>query len=404
MNFCRLPHLLLPLLLFTWGCGDDPDEAATDPYRQAAEKAAAAVDLARLKTVLTTLAADDMEGRDNLTAGSKKARDYLAAELKALGITPQLQTFDKGVNLLGLLPGADQTLAGEVVMLGAHYDHLGKVGAANSQCRASPGNKDTICNGATDNASGCALVLEVAAALIKSGAKPRRSLIFAFWDAEEDGLYGSKHYAEKMPLANIVASLNVDTVGTEIIPGDSSSFALGAEYATGLRELVHKNSSHLGFKTHPVSSFFVGDGKGGRSDHYPFRLKQVPILFFSSGVNSVYHTPADEVDQVKWDKLVKTTKHVLLTLTDVANASAKPTFVKDPKPNLDDGRALVALGAVVLKNPAALGITDQNLINMLKNLLSKVQGYLDDPPDTQEEWDSYQSLVKSIITMVFMYI
>ena len=398
----RLPLLLL--LITCWGCGEDPEETAPDPYRQAAEGAAAAVDLARLKTVLTRLAADDMEGRDNLTAGGKKARDYLAAELTALGMTPNPQTFDKGVNLLGLLPGADPSLAKEVVMLGAHYDHLGTAGAKDAQCQAAPGAKDKICNGATDNASGCALVLEVARALIKSGARPRRSLLFAFWDAEEDGLYGSKHYAEKMPLGNIVASLNVDTVGTEIIPGDDSSFALGAEYSNGLRALVHKNSIHLGFKTHPVSSFFVGDGKGGRSDHYPFRLKQVPILFFSSGVNRVYHTPADEVDQIKWDKLVMTTRHVLLTTADVANAADKPSFVKAPVPSLDDGRALVSLGAVVLKDPAALGITDQNLINMLKGLLAKVQGYLDDPPDTQAEWDAYQSLVKSIITMVFMYL
>ena len=130
----------------------------------------------------------------------------------------------------------------------------------------------------------------------------------------------------------------------------------------------------------------------------------MPILFFSSGVNRVYHTPADEVDQIKWDKLVMTTRHVLLTTADVANAADKPSFVKAPVPSLDDGRALVSLGAVVLKDPAALGITDQNLINMLKGLLAKVQGYLDDPPDTQAEWDAYQSLVKSIITMVFMYL
>ena len=394
-----LPLLFIVLLC---GCGDDP--AAEDLYRQAAETASSSVDLSKLKATLTRLAGDDMEGRDNLTAGGKKARDYLAAELTALGLTPQEQTFDKGVNLVALLPGADPSLSGELVMLGAHYDHLGVAGVSGSQCKASSGAADKICNGATDNASGCALVLEVARALIQAGATPRRSLLFAFWDAEEDGLLGSTHYAQKMNLDKVVASLNVDTVGSEIIPGDSSSFALGAEYASGLRELVHKNSAHLGFKTHPVSSYFVGDGKGGRSDHYPFRVKQIPVLFFSSGVTAQYHTPADEVALVKWDKLLNTTRHVLLTTADVANAGAKPSFVAAPKPSLDDGRALVSLGAVVLKNPAALGITDQNLLSLLKTLLAKVQGYLDDPPDTQQEWDSYESLIKSIITMVFSYL
>ena len=397
------PRLLpLLLLLLLAGCGDAPDAASR--FRAAAEGASSAVDLSRLKAALNSLAADDMEGRDNLTAGGKKARDYLSAQLKSLGLVPQLQTFDKGVNLLALLPGSDPALAGEFVMLGAHYDHLGKAGVKGSQCYAKAGATDQVCNGATDNASGCALVLEVAAALIKNGATPRRSIIFAFWDAEEDGLLGSTFYAQKISLGKLVASFNVDTVGSEIIPGDSSSFALGAEYASGLRELVHKNSAHLGFKTHPVSSYFVGDGKGGRSDHYPFRLNKVPVLFFSSGVTAEYHTPADEVGLVKWDKLLRTTQHVLLTTADVANADAKPTFVTDPRPSLDDGKALVALGAVVLKDPAALGVTDPNLIHVLKTLLAKVQGYLDDPPDNPFDWDAYESLVKSIITMVFSYI
>ncbi len=382
-------------------CGDD--SAVVDQYRQDAEQAAAVVDLSRLKAWLTRLAADDMEGRDNLTAGGKKARDYIAAELTAMGLTPQLQTFDKGTNVLASVPGSDPSLASQTVIFGAHYDHLGKAGVTGSQCRAKAGASDLICNGATDNATGTALVLELARAVTKGGLKLRRSLIVAFWDAEEDGLLGSQYYAGKIGLGNIVAALNVDTVGSEIIPGVNSSFALGPEYSTGLREHVKRNSAHLGFKTYPVSSFFVGDGKGGRSDHYPFRLKGIPVLFFSAGVPVQYHTPADEIGLVKWDKLFKTTQHVLLTLADTANADEKPTFISDPKPSLDDARAMVDLGAVVLKDPAALGIKEQSLINMLKSLLDKLEQYLTTPPTTQSEWDSYQSLVKSLITMVYAY-
>jgi len=394
---------ILCLLCLAAACGDET--APVDLYRQQAEQAAAAVDLSRLKTWLTTLAHDDMEGRDNLTAGGKKARDYIAGELRAMGLKPQEQSFAKGVNLLARVPGDDPALSGQVVLLGTHYDHLGKAGAPNSQCKVKAGATDLICNGATDNASGCALLLELARAVTRGGLKLRRSLVLAFWDAEEDGLLGSKHYADKVPLAEVVAKLNVDTVGSEIIPGDTSSFALGPEYSAGsLRAHVKRNSKYLGFKTYPVSSFFVGDGKGGRSDHYPFRIKKVPVLFFSAGVPTQYHTPADEVGIVKWDKLVKTVKHVLLTVADTANADAAPVFVEQPKPSLDDAHALLELGAVVLKNPAALGITDKNLINMLKTLLGKVEGYVKDPPKTQSEWDSYESLIKSIITMVYSYI
>ncbi len=121
------------------------------------------------------------------------------------------QTFDAGTNLVGVIPGSD--LADQYVIVGAHYDHLG------SDCKGS-GPADNICNGATDNASGVAAALAVARSIAGDEQAPRRSVVIALWDAEEDGLLGSAAYLANplVPLAQTVAYVNFDIQATNISP------------------------------------------------------------------------------------------------------------------------------------------------------------------------------------------
>ena len=145
-----------------------------------------------LESDVRSLASDDLGGRNNGTAGSVKAQDYIIDRLDdfAVGIDPTKQGADAfrvplsgGTNVIGVIPGRD--LADQFVVVGAHYDHLGS-------CRtADPA--DTICNGATDNAAGVAALLNVAEQLAR-GQGPRRSVVLALWDREEDGLLGSRAY------------------------------------------------------------------------------------------------------------------------------------------------------------------------------------------------------------------
>src|SRR5690606_5128570 len=135
-------------------------------------------------------------------------------------------------------------------------------------------------------------------------------------------------------------------------------FAIGVEYAQGLREKVYAVNAETGFTQWPVSSFFVGSDTGGRSDHLPFRLRGVPIIFFGSGSPPQYHTPDDEIDVVSIDKLTRITRHVTLMTADVANDDARPTFVAEPVPHIDDAHALLALGRVVQADPSSLGLDD----------------------------------------------
>ncbi len=366
-----------------------------------------------MRTRLAVLAADNMEGRDNLTAGGAKAREWLKGQMTEIGLEPTgsngfEQAFDQGINLVGRIAGNDPALADEYVIISGHYDHLGVVGAPHSQCRASslaPG--DTICNGAADNGAGSIATLAIANALAHSRYGTRRSILVVLWDAEEDGLLGSHYFADqdpRVPLDKIAAMYTVDNVGAYIIKGVDDSFAIGTEYATGLREKVLALNAELGFNQYPVSSFFVGSDTGGRSDHLPFRLHGVPIIFFGSGSPPQYHTPADEIGIVSFHKLEQITRHAALMTADIANDDTRPTFVAEPRPQLDDARALLALGKIVLADPSSLGLDDPVVAAMLEGWVLRLQRYIDTPPTTDQEWENYQRFVKSIITTVYAVI
>ena len=387
------------------------DGATPDPPGAAAAKS---ISVQWLQQSLGAMAADDTEGRDNLTAGGKKARQYLISRLKGLGLKPGAkqgweQPFDKGVNVVAVLPGADAKLASEYLILSAHYDHLGLVGVKGSQCKDKKtkikAQNAKVCNGAVDNAAGCSVVLAMVRALQSSKTQLKRSLLVVFWDAEEDGLLGSKYFADSeplVPLNQVVAMFSVDALGGEIVTGLVPFFALGLEYSSGMRKGVHDVAATTGNEIHAVSSFFTGSEVGGRSDHLPFRLKSVPVIFFSSGAPPQYHSPADEISSVNFTRLTEMARQILLVTARVADAAQRPTFVKEPRPHLDDARALVALGDYVVKNPASAGITE-SMANMLKPMLKQLKDYIKTPPSTEAQWQEYQTYVKSVVNLVFSF-
>ena len=165
----------------------------------------AAVDVRRL-------AGDDTAGRNNNTAGSTTARQFLLNEIQS--ITDPVggsytHAINLGTNVLGVIPGTE--LPGKYVIVGAHYDHVG------SSCTSKEAG-DTICNGATDNAAGVAAALAIARDIAKNPL--RRSVIIAFWDREEDGLLGSLAYTQSplVPLADTVGYVNFDIQGSNLLP------------------------------------------------------------------------------------------------------------------------------------------------------------------------------------------
>jgi Peptidase family M28 len=291
----------------------------------------------------TVISSDAFQGRDNATAGSVRAERYLIDRLKtvAVGIDGTKtgdasfsQPFDGGTNLLARIPGTDKS--GEYVMIGAHYDHLG------TTCRTSDPN-DHICNGATDNAAGVAEVLAIAR-MIKEHGAPRRTVILALWDREEDGLLGSKYYTQHpiVPLAQTVAYINFDIQGANLLPSlQNASFAVGAETGGAqLQSLVRSAIATGPLQTRLVSSIFGQN----RSDYVNFTNVGVPNVFFSDSTGPCYHTAQDQVGVVDFWKLDQQAKLTYQLAQSLIQADGRPTFSSaNPLATFDDALSLQAV-------------------------------------------------------------
>ncbi|MEP7203108.1 MAG: M28 family peptidase [Ilumatobacteraceae bacterium] len=287
--------------------------------------------IAGYRTVVETLASDDLAGRDNLSDGSIAAQEFLIAQLSefaqpavagATGPDAYRQAFGAGTNLIGVIPGTD--LADQYVIVGAHYDHLG------SDCSLSTSEPDdTICNGATDNATGVAAALAVGRS-IAVGSAPRRSVIIALWDAEEDGLLGSAAYAANpiVPLAQTIAYLNFDIQGTDISPSlKNVTVLVGAE--SGGRNLVNASRAATQASTLDTVMLSLLFGQG-RSDYATFVGAGVPTAFFTDATPPCYHTVDDEASIVDYAKLQEQIVTAEALTRDLMNTDSVPTYDAHP--------------------------------------------------------------------------
>jgi Zn-dependent M28 family amino/carboxypeptidase len=183
----------------------------------------------------------------------------------------------RGKNVVGIVPGRDLALRDETVVVGAHYDHLGRVG-------------DEVYPGADDNASGTAVVTALARGFAAAGGAPR-TLVFALFGAEELGLIGSGHYVKQpsRPLDRTVAMVNLDMVGRL---RDGRLTVGGVDSAAGFNEIVGGAATAESLNVTPRPSPF------GPSDHARFYRAGVPVLFFHTGSHADYHRPSDTADKI----------------------------------------------------------------------------------------------------------
>lgn len=319
------------------------------------------------------LSHDELEGRDNNTAGSASARAYIIDRMEgfAVGIDDQQvgdaayeQPFAAGTNVLGVIPGTD--LADEYVMVGAHYDHLG------SSCDLTvPG--DTICNGATDNAAGAAAVLQVGRRIASLPDGPRRSVILAFWDAEEDGLLGSLHYTQNplVPLADTIAYVNFDILGANLLPSlRESTFAIGAESGgAALTGPLDNAISGRSLTTRSLSAVF---GQG-RSDYQNFLNAGVPTVFFTDSTGPCYHTVEDEFAVIDHSKLFRQALIATQLTTDLANTNDVPTFTQPPTiANFDDAVALSEVASLALNDIDRFTVEQQAQLQQIASDLATI--------------------------------
>lgn len=249
------------------------------------------------------LADDALEGRLAGSAGERCAGDYIAGEFQRLGLLPggDDSTFFQSVplasavnphapsgtgrNVVAILEGGHPELRAEAIVVGAHYDHLGWGGIGS----LAPDER-AVHNGADDNASGVAVLLDVAGALAR-GDRPARSIVFVAFTGEESGLLGSAHHASNpvVPLALTRAMLNMDMIGRL---GNGPLIVNGRGTAQEWPRIIAEAAGAEGIDV------VTGEGGYGPSDHTSFYARDVPVLHFFTNTHEDYHRPSDDWQRI----------------------------------------------------------------------------------------------------------
>jgi len=217
----------------------------------------------------------------------------------------------RAANVVGVLPGTDPARAGEAIVIGAHYDHLGRVDGV-------------VHPGADDNASGSAVVLGLARAFGAAGGA-QRTLVFVLFGGEELGLLGSRHYVSHppIPLTRTVAMLNFDMVGR--MQGTRVTIA-GGDSGSGLRAMAGDAAQHEG-----VTAELLGNPHGP-SDHGRFYEAGVPVLFFYTGGHGDYHRPTDTADKINAGGMARLAAVAVRMIEQLASDGARPVYAQVPRP------------------------------------------------------------------------
>lgn len=298
------------------------------------------VEASRIREHLAYLAGDELEGRLAGYPGNDKAAEYLAKHLEKLGFKPLGDANDAGQrtylqkfhpdaakklttqNIVGYLEGSDEALKKECIILGAHFDHVGTSRQSSNPGRIGrPGENDVIWNGADDNASGSAALMEAARVLVESKAKFKRSIVIIWFSAEEWGLLGSMHFVrrppEEFPLDRMVAMLNMDMVGRNPDrPCSVSGTGTCEEWERVLDEAARSTGASFKY-SRPI---------GGGSDHATFAGKKIPAVHFFTGFHPDYHRFSDHADQISYDHAAKIGQTVLLAALGLSNLDKRPAW------------------------------------------------------------------------------
>lgn len=335
-----LPAALLPLLLggcFLWSRGEPRRPLGADASRILAD--------------VQWLADDAREGRGTGTAGNDSAAAWIARRYEALGVPAMelapgqrgyLQPFRarsvvtahaggpaEGLptqNVVAMIPGTDPALRGQYLVIGAHYDHLGRstFGAADPQAG------DAIRNGADDNASGTAAVLELARILRQRPL--RRSVLFVHFSGEELGLLGSQWFVEHspVPMDSVQAMLNFDMVGRLV---NDKLLVYGVATAIELPAVVDSANARM---APPLSISAIGDGFGP-SDHSSFFAKNVPVLHFFTNVHEDYHKATDDAERLNAPGSARVVQLAWRVARELGDRTQRLTFRRSSAPPMTTG-------------------------------------------------------------------
>jgi hypothetical protein len=235
-------------------------------------------------------------------------------------------------NVVGILPGSDPKLKDEAIVIGAHYDHLGRGGEGSLAARAGE-----IHHGADDNASGVAGLLELAR-MFSQGPKPRRTIIFIAFSGEEEGLIGSNFYVNHpiVPLEKTVAMINLDMIGrmvqSKLIIGGMGTATEWREKVAAANDFPEDKRADGGtdgtfrLAVPRTFSLTLNEDGYGPSDHSSFYAKQVPVLFFWTGTHNDYHKPSDTAEKINYEGESRIVSLVAAIVRNIDKGDKRPTY------------------------------------------------------------------------------
>lgn len=300
------------------GAGDEKQKPSAN-----LKNALKSITAKELREHVAYLASDALEGRRAGTAGEDKAADYIAKEFARLKLkhlkdhANYFQEFDaggqKGKNVIAIMEGSDDLLKDEYVIIGGHHDHMGK----------APPDGDNIFNGADDNASGVAAILEIAEAFVEQKVATKRSVIFITFSAEEMGLLGSKYYTEHLPfpLEAHAAMINLDMIGRN---PDKPMRVSGVGTCRAWEQLANEASKECKVKC-LLAPGFTGT-LDGNTDHEPFARAAIPVLCFFTGYHDDYHKASDQIEKLDFNRMEKIAQMAFMIVDGVADMAEKPKF------------------------------------------------------------------------------
>lgn len=278
----------------------------------------------------------DLENLQTEIDTSKTPRSFLLNSSATL--TTTINEVEKTAkNVAGYFEGNNAEFKDEFIVVGAHFDHLGW-GVNGSMYR---GDEPMIHNGADDNASGTTGLLEIAEKLASQKDKLKRSVVFIGFNAEELGLLGSNHTVNNFPIdvSQTAVMLNMDMIGR--LNEEKSLTVIGSGTSSVWKDMLNENNKY------EFNLKFSDDGWGG-SDHQSFTLKEVPVLFFFSGVHEDYHKPTDDWDKINYDAQKDILHYVYDIIMKINELEERPDFIKVEReaPKGGGGYAKVYVGTI----------------------------------------------------------
>ena len=306
----------------------------------------------QLQNDVNYLASDELKGRETGTEGEKLAASYIIGEFEKIGVEPKgsdgyNQSFDitpkanphqkegeftgepiKVTNVIGYIDnGAEKT-----VVIGAHYDHLGLGGEGSLHA-----GEDEIHNGADDNASGVAIMLQLARDLVKEN-EPKQNFLFIAFSGEEKGLWGSNYYCKNptIDLSTVNFMINMDMVGR--LDSDKGLAINGVGTSPAWERVLTTTSLN-------EAKLVTSESGVGPSDHTSFYLKDIPVLHFFTGQHSDYHKPSDDIDLINFEGMARINEYIL-EIINYLGEEEKIAFTKTKDESEDTPRFTVTLGVM----------------------------------------------------------